>query len=150
VSWKNYSLRRSRQSFQSLSKLSFIDNVCFPSSIKASVESFLPDQAVGFDQFEACNPGEVLGQCGFSDSRCAGYEYDVAQVCDLVLRPGHSGSLEPFEPGSPDRESGILSAKIVDRAILPEQRLPQNKFQLRISRIPVWRRFKNHLDYFVS
>jgi len=49
-----------------------------------------------------------------------------------VLRPGHSGSLEPFEPGSPDRESGILSAKLVDRAILPEQRLPENKFQLRI------------------
>ncbi len=49
-----------------------------------------------------------------------------------MLRPGHSGSLEPFEPGSPDRESGILSAKLVDRAILPEQRLPENKFQLRI------------------
>ena len=40
--------------------------------------------------------------------------------------------MEPFEPGSPDRESGILSAKLVDRAILPEQRLPENKFQLRI------------------
>ena len=49
-----------------------------------------------------------------------------------MLRPGHSGSLEPFEPGSPDRESGILSAKLVDRAILPEQRLPENKFQLRV------------------
>src|SRR5712691_3856471 len=76
--------------------------------------------------------GEVPGQGGLSDPRCACYEYDIVQVCDLVLRPGHSGSLEPFEPGSPDRESGILSAKIVDRAILPEQRLPQNKFQLRI------------------
>ena len=40
--------------------------------------------------------------------------------------------MEPFEPGSPDRESGILSAKLVDRAILPEQMLPENKFQLRI------------------
>ena len=80
--------------------------------------------------------GEALGQGGLPDPRCARYEYDIAQVCDLVLRPGHSGSLEPFEPGSPDRESGILSAKIVDRAILPEQRLPQNKFQLRIVVFP--------------
>ncbi|OLD11580.1 MAG: hypothetical protein AUI50_06490 [Crenarchaeota archaeon 13_1_40CM_2_52_14] len=40
--------------------------------------------------------------------------------------------MEPFEPGSPDRESGILSAKLVDRAILPEQGLPENMFQLRI------------------
>src|SRR5438445_2904238 len=76
--------------------------------------------------------GEALGQGGLPDPRCACYEYDIAQVCDLVLRPGHSGSLEPFEPGSPDRESGILSAKIVDRAILPEQGLRENKFQLRI------------------
>src|SRR5438552_7048084 len=76
--------------------------------------------------------GEALGQGGLPDPRCACYEYDIAQVCDLVLRPGHSGSLEPFEPGSPDRESGILSAKLVDRAILPEQRLPENKFQLRV------------------
>ena len=44
--------------------------------------------------------------------------------------------MEPFEPGSPDRESGILSAKLVDRAILPEQRLPENKFQLRIVVFP--------------
>jgi len=44
--------------------------------------------------------------------------------------------LEPFEPGSPDRESGILSAKLVDRAILPEQRLPENKFQLRVVVFP--------------
>src|SRR6267378_81668 len=75
---------------------------------------------------------EAPGQGGLPDPRCACYEYDVAQVCDLVLRPGHSGSLEPFEPGSPDRESGILSAKIVDRAILPEHWLPENEFQLRI------------------
>ena len=74
----------------------------------------------------------MLGQCSFSDSWCAGYEYDAGQVCGLVLRPGHSGSLEPFEPGSPDRESGILSAKLVDRAILPEQGLRENMFQLRI------------------
>ena len=94
--------------------------------------------------------GEVPGQGGLSDPRCACYEYDIVQVCDLVLRPGHSGSLEPFEPGSPDRESGILSAKIVDRAILPEQRLPQNKFQLRISKMLICSRFKIHLDYFVS
>src|SRR5467141_4768421 len=86
--------------------------------------------------------GEAPGQGGLSDPRCAGYEDDIAQACDLVLRPGHSGSLEPFEPGSPDRESGILSAKIVDRAILPEQRLPENEFQLRIvvfpNLIPSW------------
>ena len=44
--------------------------------------------------------------------------------------------MEPFEPGSPDRESGILSAKLVDRAILPEQRLPENKFQLRVVVFP--------------
>ena len=75
---------------------------------------------------------EALSQGGLPDPRCACYEYDIAQVCDLVLRPGHSGSLEPFEPGSPDRESGILSAKLVDRAILPEQGLRENMFQLRI------------------
>src|SRR5207245_9426244 len=85
--------------------------------------------------------GEAPGQGGLSDPRCACYEYDIVQVCDLVLRPGHSGSLEPFEPGSPDRESGILSAKLVDRAILPEQRLPENKFQLRVSLFPYTLRF---------
>src|SRR5207245_9324622 len=94
--------------------------------------------------------GEAPGQGGLSDPRCACYEYDIVQVCDLVLRPGHSGSLEPFEPGSPDRGFGILSAKIVDRAILPEQRLPQNKLQLKIYNMFIFSRFEIHLDYFVS
>src|SRR6267378_2994562 len=56
----------------------------------------------------------MLGQCSFSDSWCAGYEYDVGQVCGLVLRPGHSGSSEPFEPGSPDREGSSFGLAQID------------------------------------